>query len=87
MSDPPAATVSELLILSDGRVLTRNVTPALADALAALDPANEALARRTARPAGPVHEPEGRPAKAQTRKASGASRRKQRSASIPTGKP
>jgi hypothetical protein len=57
MKDESAETVSELLILADGTVLTRNVTPVLAEALAVLDPANEALARRIGRRAAPPDEP------------------------------
>jgi hypothetical protein len=36
----------ELLILPDGRVLAHNITPALAEILAALDPADENMRRR-----------------------------------------
>jgi hypothetical protein len=41
--------VSEILILADGNILAHNITPALADVLAGLDPADEAMSRRATR--------------------------------------
>ena len=46
-----AATESSILILADGRVLARNVTPAIAAVLQALQPDNTELALRAGTPA------------------------------------
>ena len=48
-----AAEESSILILADGRILARNVTPAIAAALLALQPDNAELAFRARLPAGP----------------------------------
>ena len=40
------AAVTELLILSDGRVLAHNLTPAMADVLRAVNPYDVSLRRR-----------------------------------------
>ena len=48
-SDPPeapAAEASSILILADGRVLARNVTPAIAAILLSLQPRSDELAFR-----------------------------------------
>ena len=48
-SDPPeapAADASSILILADGRVLARNVTPAIAAVLLSLQPDSDELAFR-----------------------------------------
>lgn len=42
----------ELLILPDGRILAHNITPALAQLLSELDPANEAMRQRAC--TGPI---------------------------------
>lgn len=50
---PPRGTeTSSLLILPDGRILARNVTPAVAALLLVMQPKNEELATR-ARPSTP----------------------------------
>jgi hypothetical protein len=46
-----AATESSILILADGRILARNVTPAVAAVLLALQPDNAELALRAGTPA------------------------------------
>lgn len=38
--------VSEILILPDGRIFAHNITPVIADVLAELNPADEAMSRR-----------------------------------------
>lgn len=47
---PDTAEESSLLILADGRILARNVTPAIAEILLALQPDNQELALRAAPP-------------------------------------
>jgi len=42
-------SVSEMLILHDGRILAHNITPTMARVLAKLDPADEAMRRRANR--------------------------------------
>lgn len=37
---------SEILVLSDGRIFAHNITPAMAQALAALNPGDEDMRRR-----------------------------------------
>ena len=39
-------SVSEILILADGKILAHNLSPAMAGVLAALDPADAAMSRR-----------------------------------------
>ena len=41
--------VSEILILADGNILAHNITPEMADMLAGLNPADEAMSRRATR--------------------------------------
>jgi hypothetical protein len=60
-STEPALT-TEVLVLPDGRILAHNLTPAFADLLSGLDPANEqirarARASRSARGASPLTPP------------------------------
>lgn len=47
----PAAekSVSEILILSDGKILAHNISPLLAGLLAQLNPADQAMRRRAIR--------------------------------------
>ena len=45
-----AAAESSILILADGRILARNVTPTVAAVLLALQPDNAELARRVGTP-------------------------------------
>ena len=42
-------SVSELLILPDGKIFAHNLTPELADVLMKMDPADEAMSRRANR--------------------------------------
>ena len=46
---PPAALATELLILSDGRVLTHRLTPALARLLQTVNPRDSELNQRLTR--------------------------------------
>jgi hypothetical protein len=41
--------VSEILILPDGKIFAHNITPEMAQVLAKLDPADEAMNRRALR--------------------------------------
>ena len=53
-AESPAPTeAASILILADGRILARNVTPAIAAALLALDPDNAELAARATASARP----------------------------------
>jgi hypothetical protein len=45
----PAAPISEILILPDGRIFVHNLSPVMAGVLAELDPADEAMNRRAGR--------------------------------------
>lgn len=45
---------SSILILPDGRLLVRNLTPTLAAALLAIQPQNEHLVSRAGRPSPPT---------------------------------
>lgn len=42
-------SLSEMLILPDGRILAHNITPEMASLLAKLNPADEAMNRRALR--------------------------------------
>ncbi|MHB8522696.1 MAG: hypothetical protein ACYDH9_18315 [Limisphaerales bacterium] len=48
-----SSVTTELLILDDGRVLAHNLTPAVADLLSGLNPADESMKQRAAHPAKP----------------------------------
>ena len=48
-----AATESSILILADGRILARNVTPEIAAVLLTLQPENAELAIRAGFPSAP----------------------------------
>ena len=45
----PDLGYSEVLILSDGRILAHSITPEMASVLSELNPADEAMNRRTTR--------------------------------------
>lgn len=49
VADPAEGSHSELLILSDGRILVHNLTPAFADLLHELNPKETGIAGRTRR--------------------------------------
>ena len=55
----PGST-SELLILADGRILVHNLTPAFAELLSELNPADEQIQPRTASIAASKSEPHAR---------------------------
>jgi hypothetical protein len=42
-------SVSEILILADGKILAHNISPVMAGVLAELNPADEAMSRRALR--------------------------------------
>jgi hypothetical protein len=43
---PAGESIGEVLILPDGRIFAHNISPRLAGALAALNPADESMRRR-----------------------------------------
>jgi hypothetical protein len=47
--DSAPLLTTELLILADGRILAHNITPVMAQVLAELNPADEAMNRRAMR--------------------------------------
>jgi hypothetical protein len=49
-SDRDSALTSELLVLPDGRILVHNLTPAFADLLNELNPADDAVKLRASKP-------------------------------------
>ena len=68
---PAREVTAELLILADGRVLARNLTPALAQVLREVNPDDTAMGRRAAgdtsppvRQARPAHSPATHPSHA-----------------------
>jgi hypothetical protein len=42
----PTKSVGEILILADGKILAHNISPVLADVLAQLNPADQAMQER-----------------------------------------
>jgi hypothetical protein len=46
---PGAKSVSEILILANGKILAHNISPVLAGALAELNPTDEAMNQRAVR--------------------------------------
>ena len=54
---PETTEESSILILADGRILARNVTPAIAEVLLALQPDNSELALRAAHKPAPSQTP------------------------------